>query len=170
MNRNKIIFALATILLALSLYNYFGKSTTSIPKVETPAAISTTTAISSTTKNVSYVNQKYGFSFELPESWKDYTTTENEIEFGTAVTIRKSNWTESAPTAEIPILIYPTAQWEIWQTNNFENYPTAAPIGPTKRGSNENYVFATAPRYNFSFLPGFEEVETIVSEIKSFDI
>ena len=52
------------------------------------------------------------------------------------------------------------------EKNNFEGYPTAAPIGPTERGRNDAYVFATAPRYNFSFAVGWEEVEDIIKTLK----
>jgi hypothetical protein len=63
------------------------------------------------------------------------------------------------------VLVYPLIQWTKWEKTDFEGYQTAAPMPPTERGRNTKYVFATAPRYNFSFLPGFEEVEEIISKL-----
>jgi len=40
---------------------------------------------------------------------------------------------------------------------------SAAPIGPSKLGSNFKYVFALPARYNFAFPIGFEEVEEILN-------
>ena len=101
-------------------------------------------------------------------SWQGYTVINAAIQYGNSVTIRHPLWTKEDPRMDIPILIYPIDQWNTWEKNNFEGYPTAAPIGPTERGRNAKYVFATAPRYNFSFATGFEEVDQIVQGLKGF--
>ena len=126
------------------------------------------------TVGVVYKNETYGFSLNLPDSWKGYTVTtvpftsfDKTITYGQTVTLRSPDWTAQNPTMDIPIEVFTVAQWNIWQVSNFDGYPTAAPIGPTERAQNAKYVFATAPRYNFSFLPGFEEVETIIQNIKT---
>jgi hypothetical protein len=122
-----------------------------------------------------YTNRDYGFSLGLPESWKGYTVIvapfksfDGGTTFGQTVTLRNPNWTAAAPTMDIPIQIFTVAQWQKWVATNFDGYPTAAPIGPSERGSNAEYVFATAPRYNYSFLPGWQEVESIIKNIKTF--
>jgi hypothetical protein len=38
----------------------------------------------------------------------------------------------------------------------------AAPIGPSKLGSNSKYVFALPARYNFAYPNGYEDVEKIM--------
>ena len=115
-----------------------------------------------------YKNDAYGFTLTLPLSWQGYTVINAAIQYGNSVTIRHPLWTKEDPRMDIPILIYPIDQWNTWEKNNFEGYPTAAPIGPTERGRNAKYVFATAPRYNFSFATGFEEVDQIVQGLKGF--
>lgn len=124
--------------------------------------------------NLTYKNEEFGFTLDIPKSWEGYTATSGPITEGSGkgtgfeVVLRNSNWTKENPTMDIPIQIFTKAKWNEWELNNFETYPTAAPIGPTKRGENENYVFATAPRYNYSFLPGYEEVENIIKTLKGF--
>ncbi len=105
---------------------------------------------------------------ELGKSWERFTETDSQIQFGRLVTLNKNIVGTTTPQAFIPILIYPVEKWREWEANNFEGYPTAAPIGPTERGRNDAYVFATAPRYNYSFSNGFEEVEDIISKLKAF--
>jgi hypothetical protein len=80
--------------------------------------------------------------------------------------INNNEVSSTDPYMNIPILIYPISQWNKWVANNFDDYVTSAPIGPTLRGTNTNYAFATAPRYNFSYLRGFEEVEQIIQTLK----
>ncbi|MFA7216517.1 MAG: hypothetical protein WC095_00850 [Candidatus Paceibacterota bacterium] len=124
--------------------------------------------------NLIYKNEEFGFTLYLTKSWEGYTATSGPITEGSGkgtgfeVVLRNPNWTEENPTMDIPIQIFTKARWSEWESNNFATYPTAAPIGPTKRGENENYVFATAPRYNYSFLPGYEEVENIIKTLKDF--
>jgi hypothetical protein len=132
----------------------------------------TDSGVSLYTKDITYTNKEYGFTLTLPSSWKGFTVTTGPIKSGSGqgtgilVTLRNPKWTKEKPTMDIPIQVFTQTQWNIWENNHFETYPTAAPIGPTKRGNNTSYVFATAPRYNYSYLPGFEEVETIIQTLK----
>lgn len=140
---------------------FFSKDKKMEEPVFTPAPLTTTSV---------YKNNSFGFTLILPETWKGYSETTEEIEYGHKVTLIHPLSTQENPRMNIPILIYPLEQWNIWQENNFEGYPTAAPIGPTERGRNDKYVFATAPRYNFSFSPGWEEVEDIIKALKGYNI
>jgi hypothetical protein len=58
-------------------------------------------------------------------------------------------------------MVFTIAQWNDLQNDKF--HIGAAPIGPSELGRNSKYVFALPARYNFSFLPGFEEVEDILN-------
>lgn len=138
----------------------YGVSRMNTPNTPTPVIQATTTLM--------YTNTAYGFRMALPESWNGYTVTTGTLPFGFAVTLRHPLWTQANPYMDVPILVYPIAQWQTWEKNNFEGYPTAAPIGPTERGRNATYVFATAPRYNYSFAIDWENVEEIVKSLKGF--
>jgi|GEM_PF-4833944 len=121
-----------------------------------------------------YKNTRYGFAFSLPQSWSGYSIIEEEwkglsleeetmgeiTETGPMVIIRHPEWTEENPRQDIPILVFSLAQWEALQKEKF--HIGAAPIGPTELNRNSKYVFALPARYNFAFLPGYEEVEEIM--------
>jgi hypothetical protein len=115
-----------------------------------------------------YRNEEYGLTLTLSQDWQGYSATTTSIEYGWKVIIRHPQWTEANPYEDIPILVYPIEQWEKWEANNFEDYPTAAPFGPSERGCNAKYVFATAPRYNYDYRAGWEEVENIIKTLKTF--
>lgn len=154
----KKIIILTPLLLLIGVGGFYLFNIRSIPTTPPPQE----------TETLVYTNTTYGFSIELPKDWEGYTLVPASVQFGQAVTLRHPLWTEENKYMDIPVLIYPIAQWEIWEKNNFEGYPTAAPIGPTERGRNARYVFATAPRYNFSFGTGFETVEEIIKNLKTF--
>jgi hypothetical protein len=121
-----------------------------------------------------YKNTQYGFKFSLPASWKGYSIVnskwdglaiagesgEKVIETGPIITIRDPKWTKQAPKQDIPIMVFTINQWNSLQQEAF--HIGAAPIGPSKLGQNNSYVFALPARYNFSFPPGYEEVEKIL--------
>lgn len=117
-----------------------------------------------------YNNSEYGFSLALPNDWQGHKVATSTVDRGVKITIRHPQWTKESPREDIPILIYPLAQWTKWLANNFADYQTAAPIGPQERGRNNLYVFATAPRYNFDFQPGYEQVEEIIKNIRGVDL
>jgi hypothetical protein len=114
-----------------------------------------------------YVNQQYGFRFDLPSDWKGYTvhsetwegTTQTDPprkEHGPKIILRDPRWTESAPRQDIPIMVFTLSQW------NQDLVVSAAPVPPSELGRNTHYVFALPPRYNFAFPDGFQEVDTII--------
>ncbi len=154
--KKTMILIVLLVLLASEGFYIFNTRTTPPPSL--PQNITTLT----------YTDTTHNFSLELPKDWKGYTLVPGTIQFGEIITLRHPLWTKENPYMDIPILIYPIAQWQVWEKNNFEGYPTAAPMGPTERGRNAKYVFATAPRYNYSFAPGWETVDTIVESLKGF--
>ncbi len=118
---------------------------------------------------VVYENTQYGFCFYLPETWKGYSIVEEQwevtnggelIETGPQLLIRHPVWAKEAPRQDIPIMVFALEQWNALQKGNFS--VSAAPIGPSKLGSNSVYVFALPARYNYAFPSGFEEVEEIL--------
>jgi hypothetical protein len=121
---------------------------------------------------IGYQNDQYGFTFRLPESWQGYSVVETKwngtaiggseaIESGPLLSIRHPGWTEEKPRQDIPVMVFTIEQWNALQKEEFA--VSAAPIGPKKLGADARYVFALPPRYNFAFLPGYEEVEEILS-------
>jgi hypothetical protein len=117
-----------------------------------------------------YENAEYGFTFTLPESWEGYQIVsdswegigadQQQMENGQILLIRHPAWTEEKPRQDIPIMIFTIKQWTSLEKGEF--HIGAAPIGPTILGQNNEYVFALPARYNFAFLEGYEEVETIL--------
>jgi hypothetical protein len=117
---------------------------------------------------ITYDNKHFGFKLVLPDKWKKYSVKTTVIKHGWKVRIRNPKWTKAKQYEDIPVLVYPIKQWKKWEANKFKNYPTAAPFGPTERGRNAKYVFATAPRYNYDYKTGWEEVETIIKTLKAY--
>ncbi|HTY39561.1 MAG TPA: PsbP-related protein [Candidatus Paceibacterota bacterium] len=120
---------------------------------------------------VVYRNEEYGFSFQLPESWKGYsivpgTREIRDVASGTVVAtaptiaIRHPAWTTAAPRQDIPIDIYTLAQWDKIVSEEYS--VSAAPIPPSELGRNDQYVFALPARYNFAYQTGWEEVQKIM--------
>ena len=117
-----------------------------------------------------YENTEYGLTFTLPTSWGHYqivsdswegiSIDQQQIENGQILLIRHPEWTEEKPRQDIPIMIFTHDQWSSLENGEF--HIGAAPIGPTKLGQNNEYVFALPARYNFAFLEGYEEVGTIL--------
>ena len=144
-------------------------TTTTTTTTTTTIATATTTIIKATTSPATsiiiYQNKQYGFSLDLTPDWQGYSVKTNSIKYGFKIVLRHPKWTAKNPYEDIPILVYPLKQWQKWEATNFDGYPTAAPIGPSERGRNNLYVLATAPRYNFDFNTGFEEVENIIKTL-----
>lgn len=160
--------------LLVYLYYYSPETVQGIIPANVAATTSpaTNTVVVATTTNLNtdivYKNEKYGFSLLLGKDWENFQNVDSEVQFGRMVKLSKNLSATATPVAFIPILVYPIEKWREWEGNNFDGYPTAAPMGPTERGRNGMYVFATAPRYNYSFLSGFEEVEEIIKNLKTF--
>ena len=57
-------------------------------------------------------------------------------------------------------MVFTLAQWRLIESEAMA--VSAAPIGPTELGRNSKYVFALPARYNFAYLPGWEEVDEIL--------
>jgi hypothetical protein len=123
-----------------------------------------------TTETILYENKEYGFTFALPNSWKNYqivsdswegiSTNQQPNEQGLILSIRHPEWTEETPKQDIPIMILTLNQWSSLEKGEF--HIGAAPVGPTMLGQNNKYVFALPARYNYAFLEGYEEVENIL--------
>lgn len=124
--------------------------------------------------SIVYRNTQYGFNFPLPENWKGYSIVTGNwegnaftgpqsgktIETGPIISIRHPDWTSKNPRQDIPIIIFTLAQWNMLQQDEF--HIGAAPVNPSELGRNTSYVFALPARYNYAFLPGYEEVENIL--------
>lgn len=124
-------------------------------------------------RSVEYKNTQYDFTFTLPLSWKGYSIVEEEWHgqqfldqsnpvslTGPKILIRNPLWTAETPRQDIPIMVFTLDEWNLVQAEQI--VVSAAPIPPSEIGRNTKYVFALPPRYNFAFLPGFEEVENIL--------
>jgi hypothetical protein len=130
------------------------------------------TTSSSAAQGFVYVNKRYGFRFFLPKSWKGCTVVAGEwngriidsnpekSEKGPLISIRHPRWTKENPRQDIPIMVFTLAQWQLIEKEALA--VSAAPIGPSDLGQNAKYVFALPARYNFAFLPGWEEVNQIL--------
>lgn len=121
-----------------------------------------------------YRNTQFGFSFSLPESWKDYQIVTEKwegraldgrangkiVETGLMIKIRHPEWTSENPRQDIPIMVFTFNQWDAIQQEKF--HIGAAPMNPKELGRNSKYVFALPARYNYAFPTGYEEVERIL--------
>jgi hypothetical protein len=152
-------------------------SETAANAVETtaaPAPNESETTVIQELQQITYTNTQYGFSFSLPLTWEGYKIIESNwegynpdqqenaiVEQGPVISLRHPEWTSENPRQDIPIMIFTLAQWDLLQQDKF--HIGAAPIGPSKLGSNAKYVFALPARYNFSFSTGYEEVEKILA-------
>jgi hypothetical protein len=138
----------------------------------TPQA--STTGADEIGKYLVYTNKQYGFRFDLPKTWKGYSivpgrwtgtavndTTTQKPEGGAELSIRHPLWTKANPRQDIPIMIFTKRQWKLVEREAIA--VSAAPIGPGELGRNSRYVFALPPRYNFAYLEGYQEVETIMA-------
>lgn len=125
------------------------------------------------TDSILYENTDYGFTFDLPKSWKGYEIESDTwegisndqqqnaiIENGPMLSIRHPEWTEDKPRQDIPIMVFTLNQWSSLEKEEF--HIGAAPIGPRLLGQNNQYVFALPARYNYAFPEGYEEVEKIL--------
>ena len=123
--------------------------------------------------SLEYVNKTCGFRFVLPKSWNGYSIVSdkwkgrildgpnaNKEETGPLLSFRHPLWTEKNPRQDIPIMIFTLDQWKLIERENLS--VSAAPIGPSELGRNAKYVFALPARYNFAYLPGYEEVDKII--------
>jgi len=119
---------------------------------------------------VVYRNSRYGFTFDLPASWKGYKIIEKKwegitiggkrLKNGAVIIIRHPLWTKETPRQDIPVMIFTHDDFKRVQDETMS--VSAAPVPPTELGRNRKYIFALPPRYNFAFPEGFEEVSKIL--------
>lgn len=168
-----VLFILAGILLVY--LRFFWKGTQRVPLVPASNQETTdsTTIPSTTATPLVYTNTSYGFALTLPASWQGYSSTvvQKDTADGSYFEIHliHPQSTDQNPRMEVPILAVPIETWNTWyppSDPDSGHHPFAAPVPATERGRNTKYVFATAPRYNFSYLPGWEEVDEIVKTVK----
>ena len=135
-------------------------SAASLGQNTSPANSAATKSAPQTKGGLVYTNKTYGFRFALPDSWKGYSIVVKSWSQGPLILIRHPLWTEANPRQDIPIMVLTLAQWDLVQQGKLS--VSAAPIGPDELAHNSKYVFALPPRYNFAFLPGYEEVGEIL--------
>ncbi len=175
MQKNIIISALTLVVVALVVYMvwFSGKKEEVVGTPNTNNVASTTTPQPTPSNKVSYRNNDYGIMIDLPLTWENYTivldpwegysvgtSQQKIIEEGFTLLIRHPDWEYKSPRQDIPIMIFTLKQWSDMQADKF--HIGAAPVNPSELGRNSKYVFAIPARYNFSYLTGFEEVETIL--------
>ena len=147
-------------------------NTTNSEQQNTVSNNSPPSSSSDPSKSIVYKNTQYGFNFELPASWNGYSIITSQwegnaidgggaVETGPMISIRNPKWTEETPRQDIPIMVFSINQWDSLKNEGF--HIGAAPVDPTELGRNNAYVFALPARYNFSFLPGYEDVESILA-------
>jgi hypothetical protein len=124
--------------------------------------------------SVQYRSEEYGFSIDLPASWNGYTVSTDTWEAisldsvqssdpageGPVIHIVHPGSTEEDPRQDIPIMVFTMAEFDSVQQEAWG--VSAAPFPPTELGRNSSYVLAIPPRYNYSYLQGWEEVEEIL--------
>ncbi|MDI3270619.1 MAG: hypothetical protein QJR00_07915 [Bacillota bacterium] len=136
-----------------------------------PPAASPNPSQPETATTITFTSDPYGFRVDLPSDWKGYTTVEEtwkgesetgeKVASGPTILLRSPLWTAENPRQDIPIMIFTLHQWEMLQEGQFQI--GAAPINPSELGRNDTYVFALPARYNYAFLPGYQEVEKILA-------
>jgi hypothetical protein len=167
-NYTKTVLVLVVIvLLAIIGYVALMKKPTPVnPPVTTPAA------------SVTYINDQYGFSIALPDSWKGYTIITSEWEgrdvntgavtdHGPILTLRHPDWTVANPREDMPIMVFTPSQWTLIQNETMS--VGAAPIPPSLLGKNSQYILALPARYNFDYKTGYEEVDQLVHTLVAFE-
>lgn len=114
-----------------------------------------------------YVNDEYGFRFDLPPEWSGFSVIQDDWrgtwrelpeqnQSGPVIRIRHPKYTEDEPYEDIPIMIFTRKQWK--SVDKEELIVSAAPFAPGEIARNSKYVFATPPRFYFDYATGWEEV------------
>lgn len=154
------------VLLGVGVYMYLGRT-------EVVPVVDETPIVNEQQGAVTYRNNIYGLTVPLPDSWRGYSVTEKAQGTYLEVHIVHPQSTAQNPRMDVPVLVVPIATWNKWYpvgAPESGQHPFAAPVPATERARNTKYVFATAPRYNFSYLLGFEEVDEIVKKITALNI
>ncbi|MFZ2152414.1 MAG: hypothetical protein WAV09_04910 [Minisyncoccia bacterium] len=154
------------VLLGVGAYMYLGRT-------EVVPVVDETPIVNEQQGAVTYRNNIYGFTVPLPDSWRGYSVKEEPKGSYLEIHIMHPQSTAENPRMDVPVLVVPVATWNKWYpvgAPESGQHPFAAPVPATERARNTKYVFATAPRYNFSYLTGFEEVDEIVKKITALNI
>ena len=119
---------------------------------------------------VHYVSP-YGFCFSLPDDWKGFSiatdhwegftscpTGSCKVTQGPLVIIRNPKCGRPNSCEDIPIMVFTLEQWK----SLGEFHVSPAPFPPSELGRNRKYVFALPARYNYDFLDGWEQVDSIL--------
>ena len=95
---------------------------------------------------VVYRNSRYGFTFDLPASWKGYkiiekkwegiTTGGKRLKNGAVIIIRHPLWTKETPRQDIPVMIFTHDDFKRVQDETMS--VSAAPVPPTELGVTGN--------------------------------
>jgi hypothetical protein len=125
--------------------------------------------VSQTPKVIVYTNQRYGFRFYLPDSWRGYSIVLSEwqggdgktyqpyevlpppVAKGPVISLRHPLSTDSNPRQDIEIMVFTKAQWRLVRADKV--VLSAAPVG---------FIFALPPRFNYADIDGREEVDKII--------
>ncbi len=129
-------------------------------------------------KLAGYTNNKYGFSIALPDSWKGYKALTSvwggrdvqsgeTVERGDVIVLRHPLWTEANPREDMPIMVFTLAQWNLVLQGKMA--VSAAPIIPSVLGQNSKYILVLPARYNYDYKTGWEEVDQLVHQLKTFE-
>jgi len=125
-------------------------------------------------KQIVYRNSQYRFCFYLPADWKGYSIVQSTWreaeqgphfgEKGPELRIQNPGWMRETHSADISILILTPRQWRL--AKDGEILHGAAPVGPSRLGSNSSYVFALPARFSLEIDgdAGWQEVEEILAE------
>ena len=133
---------------------------------------------------VEYRNNQYGFSLQLPPSWKGYTVTTStgsvgEVfdgsgsypeskEMAVYVALHHTKSSSEPDWQALPINIYTLHQWQMIQDGEI-HAGGAAPVEPSEIGRNSKYVFATPARWvGFYDSLAQDEAQDILAAIKTF--
>lgn len=184
MNKNKTIttfLIIVIIILATIIYfQYFRNK--DVPVITEPTSTSTDITATTSTSNTSviYTNNDFGFTFSLPDSWKEFSVVKTSWEgnpvaatgtkrSGPKLLIRNPAWTSKVPYEDIPVLVFTLADWQSYIAGDYA--VSAAPIAATELGRNNQFVFALPPRWDFDYSTGYTEAEKIVESkpLKTFD-
>lgn len=113
----------------------------------------------------------HGFCFSLPEDWRGFSIVQEHwdgyapcskgdcvVTQGPLVRIQNPKCRQPNSCQDIPIMVFTLEQWKTLG----EYHVSAAPFPPSELGRNKKYVFALPARYNYGFLDGWEQVDSIL--------
>lgn len=106
-----------------------------------------------------YKNAEYGFSLTFPQTWKDYTATQRNIDWGGSVSSPSIDFTVPGDESLFNIAVLTKAQWQ-----KLQNDPDAGPMLANVIGENTKHVFLSAGSQDASQknLPRRAEVSDIL--------